>query len=785
MPRLTTLISLFIAVILCGSLFAANTQPTIQSINKMPLSFTKNMGQWDDRVLFRANSGGATMWFTKEGVTYQFTRRVPSPPSPLPTGEGWLKAGERAVPFDRFDNTRDSIEQLVLTAKFIGANPNPEVFAEGQMEYKCNYFLGNDPAKWYTDVPNYEAITLKDIYPGIDLKYCSGDNGQAAYEFIAAPGADIAKVKVEYDGAEETSLDSDGKLILKTKWGDMTAAIGSGINGIGLASPRFALNSENTLDFAASGQNLGQVKSGTLALAYSTYLGGGSSDIGTDIAVDASGNVYVAGVTSSSDFPTLNPYQTHQDSSYNGDVSVTKLSSSGSLIYSTYLGGDVNEIGYGIAVDGTCNVYVTGWTNSSDFPTWNPYQGNQDSTDVFVTRISSSGNSLIYSTYLGGGGIDVGNDIAADGSGSAYITGYTWSSDFPTINPYQTNQGYRTFDAFVTKIPCSGGSPIYSTYLGGGDLDEGRGIAVDGSGNAYVTGITFSSDFPTLNAYQTYQGAHGWGDVFITKLFNSGDSLVYSTYLGGRKGELGEAITVDNSGSAYVAGTTSSLEFPTLNPYQTWPGDSYNNAFVTKLSNTGSDLIYSTYLGGGGIDYVWDIAVDGSGDAFVTGYTSSRDFPIQNAYQVNQDTTDAFVTEFSGSGSSLIYSTYLGGTMEDDGYGLAIDVSGNAYITGLTFSSNFPTNNPFEATYHIGGGDAFVTKLAWTLNYVCGDVNTDEQVNLLDAVFLINYIFVGGPAPQQLSLADVNCSGSINIADVVLMINYIFRGGPAPCAECE
>ena len=218
--RIALILAMF-SLLIVSALMATtnpNSSTAIQKMDQMPLSFTKNMGQWDDRVLFRANAGGATMWFTKEGVTYQFTRRVDTRSDAVPTLgldsrlRGNDKGGGNSI-------ETDSIEQLVLTAKFIGANPNPEVVVEGQMVYKCNYFIGNDPTKWHTDVPNYEAITLKDIYPGIDLKYSGDGNGQAVYEFIATPGADIAQIRVEYEGAEETSLDADGRLTLRTKWG--------------------------------------------------------------------------------------------------------------------------------------------------------------------------------------------------------------------------------------------------------------------------------------------------------------------------------------------------------------------------------------------------------------------------------------------------------------------------------------------------------------------------------------------------------------------------------------
>jgi len=733
MPRLTTIVSLFIAAIVCASMFAANTQPTVKSIGKMPLAFTKNMGQWDDRVLFRANAGGATMWFTKDAITYQFTRRIPSPPSPLPEGEGWSQTGEREMghsreggnpasvgrtflsdpgqagmpilPGDRYE--KDSIEQLVLTAKFIDANPNTEIIAEGQLEYKCNYFLGNDPTKWHTDVPNYEAITLKDIYPGIDLKYSGDGTGQAEYEFIAAPGADIAQIKVEYEGAEETSLDSDGKMILKTKWGDMIAAIKTPANGVLSGTRSFSQLSEKTIGFEAGGANQQALGTQSVGLVYSTYLGGGSGDYGNSIAVDDSGNAYVTGYTNSTNFPTT---PGAYDSTYNGgyDAFVAKFSPTGALIYSTYLGGGGDDRGNGIAVDSSGCAYVTGSTDSWNFPMQAPYQWDQVLVDVFVTKISSTGNSLIYSTYLGGGRDDYGNGIAVDGSGYAYVTGWTQSSNFPTLNPYQAtfrgSDPYFTPDAFVTKLSSTGNSLIYSTYLGGGSGDYGYGIAVDGSGYAFVTGMTEESDFPTLNPYQTYQGG---GDVFVTKLSSSGSSLIYSTYLGGGEGaDFGYGIAVDDGGNAYVTGWTGSSNFPTLNPYQTYQGSS--DVFVTKLSSSGNSLVYSTYLGGGSEDLGHGIAVDVSGYAYVTGYTASSNFPTLNPFQTYQG-SDAFVTKLSSAGNSLIYSTHLGGG-GDYGHDIAVDGSGYAYVTGYTASPNFPTLNPYQATFH-GGDDAFVTKL--------------------------------------------------------------------------
>jgi len=769
-----------------------NSSTTVQKMNQMPLAFTKNVGQWDDRVLFRADAGGATMWFTKEGVTYQFTRRIDtrsgavSAPG-VSVGRTFVsdpgQAGMPILPGNGYD--RDSIEQLVLTAKFVGANANPEVVGESQMEYKCNYFIGNEPTKWHTDVPNYEAITLREIYPGIDLRYSGDGNGQAAYEFVVAPGADIGQINVTYEGAEETSIDADGRMIVRTQWGDMIAALRSPTERVLSGTASLSQLSEKTTGFEASGASRQSLGATAVRLAYSTYLSGGEHvDDGRGIAVDGSGNAYVTGYTGSSNFPTT-PGVYQDQTSDCSDAFVAKFSPSGTLLYSTFLGGGDGDEAWAIAVDGSGNAYVTGMTWSSDFPALNPFQPYQARYDAFVTKLSSSGNSLIYSTYLGGGEGEEGRSIAVDGSGSAYVTGETRSSDFPTQNPYQgTFQGGYS-DAFVTKLSSSGNSLIYSTYLGGGSDDNARGIAVDGSGYAYVTGSTLSLDFPTANPYQaTFQG--GNYDAFVTKFSSSGNSLIYSTYLGGENGNYGNGIAVDGSGNAYVTGQTESADFPTLNPYQTYQGGvTSTDVFVTKLSSTGNILIYSTYLGGGSDDRGYGITVDGSGNAYVTGETSSSDFPTLNPYQGTlEGGSDVFVTKLSSSGNNLVYSTYLGGSGgsgNDRGYGIAVDGGGNAYVTGFA-QSGFPTFNPYQGTYQ--GFDAFVTKLS-EFEYLCGDANADAAADISDAVYLIAFIFAGGPAPNPPIAGDANCDGMVDISDAVYLIAYIFSGGAAPCAGCK
>ena len=377
-------------------------------------------------------------------------------------------------------------------------------------------------------------------------------------------------------------------------------------------------------------------------------------------------------------------------------------------------------------MDSSGNAYVTGSTNSSDFPTMNPFQPNLGgATNAFVTKLNAAGSALVYSTYLGGSGPDQGDGIAVDSSGDAYVTGSTESSNFPVVNAFQSTFGGGLSNAFVTKFNASGSVLVYSTYLGGTGQDHGVGIAVDSSGNAYVTGSTQSSDFPVVNAFQSANGeGAGHSSVFVTKFNPSGSALVYSTYLGGSGCNIngssgtgnddGFAIAIDSSGNAYITGSTSSSNFPTMNALQPTFGGTCGgiNGFVTKFNASGSALVYSTYLGGAGVNSGNGIAVDSSGDAYVTGQTNSTNFPTMNPLQPTLGGAyNAFVTELNAAGSALVFSTYLGGSANDSGNGIAVDSAFNAYVTGRTLSTNFPTMNPFQPT--LGGSrNAFVTKFA-------------------------------------------------------------------------
>jgi PKD repeat protein len=356
---------------------------------------------------------------------------------------------------------------------------------------------------------------------------------------------------------------------------------------------------------------------------------------------------------------------------------------------------------------------VTGYTSSTDFPTQNPlYPNNAGSRDAFVTSLSPEGDALVYSTYLGGSGGDCGHGIAVDATGNCYVTGETWSTDFPTQHPLYPNNAGRQ-DVFVTSLSPEGQFLIYSTYLGGRMSDRGHGIAVDATGSCYVTGETWSTDFPTQAIQDPlYPNNAGYRDAFVARLSPAGDALVYSTYLGGSSEDYGNGIAVDNdeTGNCYVTGVTKSTDFPRQDPLYPYNAGGLD-VFVTSLNSKGQALIYSTYLGGSGNDYGNGIAVDATGSCYVTGVTKSTDFPRQDPlYPYNGGNNDAFVTRLSPAGDALVYSTYLGGSGNDYGNGIAVDATGSCYVTGHTASTDFPTQNPLYPN-NAGYCDVFVSKI--------------------------------------------------------------------------
>jgi len=729
----------------------------VELYGKLPLSFEANQGQTHEEVKFLSRGKGYTLFLTSTEAVMVLRKPRAADSSGLVRGEKrWQLRSGRQQEGGEVQNGEATTQvgplasqaQTVVRMKLVGANPASEATGLQELPGKSNYFIGNDPAKWRTNIPRYAKVKYQDVYPGIDLVYY-GNQRQLEYDFVVAPGADPNAIQLAFEGADKIEVDGDGHLELHTASGQVQLRkplVYQEIDGIRQEiSGAYVLNRESkteNLKLESVGFQLASYDASKPliidpVLNYSTYLGGSGIDNGLAIAVDSLGQAYVMGITGSPDFPTTagafdTTCGTDGLSISCSDVFVTKLNSDGSdLIYSAFLGGsgaeNPTQSTAAIAVDSFGNAYVVGTTTSCEFPTTpDAFQSScpGGSTSAFVTKLNANGSMLVYSTYLGGGlqgpilpGREEGRGIAVDSAGNAYVTGETVSTNFPTTpGAFQVSGGIG--DAFVTKLNPSGSGLIYSTYLGGGGIDIGFAIAVDSSGNAYVTGSTQSTDFPTTSG--VFQPACNsipilCYDAFVTKLNPTGSALVYSSYLGGDTNfDIPLGIAVDSQGNAYVTGQTKSDDFPTVNPIQGPSAfiDTDGDGFVTKLNADGSALVYSTYLGGSDFDAGFGIAVDPAGNAYITGSTDSPDFPIANAWQPAPGLNgDAFVTKLSPTGS-LIYSTFFGGFAPDEGHGIAVDGKGSVYVTGFTFSADFPTVNPLQPGHGGSFLDAFVAKFS-------------------------------------------------------------------------
>jgi hypothetical protein len=676
---------------------------------KLPLSFEANQGQTNARVKFLARGQGYTLFLTPTETVLSLKKNQARPDISQPSAQS--------------SSTSETIG-TVLRMQFAGANPTPKVVGREPLPGHVNYLIGKDPSRWHTQVPTYGKVVYEGVYPGVDLVYY-GNHGQLEYDFVLTPGADPRHIQLAFQGADKIEVNPTGELILHTKSGDIRMhkpAIYQQIKGLRKpVNGGYVVKEDQSVSFQVATYDTAHPLVIDPVLVYSTYLGGSDDEESVDIAVDNRGRAYVAGQTTSIDFPIVNALQP----TYGGgpatptetlegpsDGFVAQLTADGSALrYATYLGGTRFDRCHAITVNNWGQATVTGITQSLDFPTKNALQPTYGGGrfDAFVSQLSADGSALRYSTYLGGSGGDGGEGIAVDRSNRVYVTGETGSADFPTRNALQaTHNGIG--DGFVTQLTANGRAIRYSTFLGGREDDRINAIAVDLLGQAYVTGETRSPDFPTRNALQpTF---HNFlEDAFVAKLSADGRTLRYSTFLGTNGGDTGSDIAVDLLGRAYVAGSTDSRDFPTVNAIQPTSGGS-GDAFVARFTADGSALNYSTYLGGSSGDSITGIAVDLSGQAYVTGGTQSPDFPIKNALQPTlASEPDAFVAKLSADGKALRYSTYLGGNLVDVGRGIAVDLRGRAYVIGVTNSPDFPTSNALQPDFGGGQLDAFVTKI--------------------------------------------------------------------------
>jgi hypothetical protein len=607
-----------------------------------------------------------------------------------------------------------------VEVEFKGANEDPEIVAEKKMDYYANYYLGYLP-EYVTQVHGYRKLTYRNLYDNIDLvlRPETTEKGQPKlkYNIRVRPGGNLSDVKLVYKGMDKLSL-KDGKLQIATSQGRMTETIPESYwaENKEATAVNYQLK-ENTVSFQAKEEQQGQTLVVDPSLSWSTYLGGGNEDRGRGVTTDGNGNVYVTGYAESG-FPTTSgAYQGSYGGGerFGGDAFLSRFTNSGSLSYSTYLGGGSRDEGYGVTTDGSGNVYVTGVARFGFPTTSGAYQtSNAGGDDAFLSKFSSGG-SLSWSTYLGGNNGEGGEGVTTDGSGNVYVTGLA-DNTFPTTSgAYQGSFG-GLFDAFLSKFTSSG-SLSWSTYLGGSAIDAGRGVTTDGSGNVYVTGDA-ASGFPITSG--AYQGSFGSGtqDAFLSKFTSSG-SLSWSTYLGGSGFDRGFGITTDGSGNVYVTGSADTTFPTTSGAYQT-SYDSTTDAFLSKFTSSGS-LSWSTYLGGSNFDEGRGVTTDGSGNVYVTGHAESGFPTTSGAYQQsNEGGNDPFLSKFTSSGS-LSYSTYLGGGSNDRGRGVTTDGSGNVYVTGWA-DTTFPTTSGAYQGSNAGESDAFLTKF----NFNSADMGTNQ-----------------------------------------------------------
>ena len=695
------------------------------SLDALPLAFEANQGQRDPQVKYTARGNGYSVFLRGSDTRFAIT-----------SGKHPATQPSRTLGTHSRPQTTEKIQSAAIDMRLVGANSKPEIVAGHELPGIVNYYVGSDPKNWQTGVKQYSTVSYRDVYPGVNMVF-HGAQRQLEFDFVVSPGADPKAIALSFKGARKLDTEASGNLVLTSSAGDLVLHKPVAYQERGgkreIVEAAFQVKNRNEVALNLGAYDRGRELVIDPSLTYATYLGGTAEDDAFGIAIDSSGNAYVTGQTASTLFPTVaGAYSTSNKGGF--DVFVSKLAPDGSsLMYSTYIGGDGNDSGNAIAVDGSGNAFVAGGTtvpSSTSFPTTpgafqTAFQGGN--VDAFVLELASSGGSLVFSTYLGGNGDDVANGIAIDTTG-VYVVGSTRSTNFPLQGALQGSLS-GTSAGFVTKLNTSGTSPlIYSTYLGGGTNDFASGVAVAG-GNAYVTGATTDASFPvTATAFQSSCGTAancngGLQDAFVTVLNSSGGGPVYSTYLGGQANDQGLGIAVDTSGDAYVTGLTQSSQFPVKSAAQSTFGGGTQDAFLAEFNPSGSPaantLVYSTFLGGSQDDAGSGVAVDGSKNAYVVGQTNSPNFPTAAPTQsALGGGADGFVSEISASGS-LVFSTYLGGALNDNTNAgntlnpvgaIAVDSAGaNIYVAGNTLSSPFPGVNGFQTTYG-GLTDAVVAK---------------------------------------------------------------------------
>jgi hypothetical protein len=775
--------TLFASVVLTLATMASFAQQPGQigephQFGQLALTFEVNQGQSTPEVKFLSRGNGYSAFLTLKGAVLS-----------LRPNESTTLTDRSSLPPRKLTHSVNATLQFSL----IGAAATPTVVGEDLQQGRVNYFIGADKTKWRTNVATYGKVRYKNVYPGIDLVYY-GNHRQLEYDFEIQPAADPRQIQFAIQGASRIEVNAEGDLVLTTPAGSVlhfqNPRVFQVSNGqrVGVAGG-YVVTDAGHIRFQLGDYDPTKPLVIDPVLVYSTYLGGSGNDQPAGIAVDSSGCTYVVGYTNSTDFPLATEGSLSASANH---AFVAKLDATGSnLIYADYIGGNSEDYGAGLVLDATNEVYLTGSTTSSDFPLVNPYQSQQPGPYTgFVSKISSDGSSLLYSTYFGGSTFDQPTAIGLDGSGQVHVAGYTMSQNFPLANAIQTsappNQGgvYGVY-GFVSEFSANGSGLIYSTYLAGNSnvvqscgsnpcwpspYNAPVAIAVDAGGDTYVTGSTNTYNFPiTQGSYLATNTAPQNASIGFVSKFSTAGNLDYSTYFYGSSGNPVSiaAIAVDGTGAAYITGSAQSDgTFPVTSTSICNPavsGFGCSYGFVTKFDPSGTTLLYSTFLGPNNYANPQAIVLDANNDAYVLTGTTSSLYQTTDPIEAYAGSTDLLVVELDPLASTQLFSTYLGGSQINAGSGMALDGNGNLYLLGFTNSTDFPVTAGAFQSQLAGGNDAFISKIS---------TGSAPSVALSPSTLQFTPVQVGSTSqPQSVLLRNMG-SASLTITTISTTANF-------------
>ncbi len=716
------LASLILLAGCCQFVYAANANAIASSVE-----FEPNRGQAPAGIRFLARAGNYTAQLREDGgISYEFAGRA---------------GGRHGISF-----------------ALAGGNSRPAAVAWGKLQSKTHYYVGNDPAAWRTDIPHYKRVQYEEVYPGIDLFYLDR-HGHLEYEFRVAPGAQPEAIRLKFTA--RTTVERSGDLLVATAWGGLRHRRPTAYQTIG--GRRRAVSAAFEQDGASIRFRLGPYDPRhTLIIdpvvTFSTYLGGDGWDAGYAVATDAAGDAYVTGDTASGTFPGRT-----SPAAGGRDVFVTKIRGGSTVLYTTILSSGGNDTGRAIAVDPSGNAYVAGISGGSNFPV---SAGAIQSTfggveDAFIVKLDATGH-IAFSTYVGGGGADGALGLALSTSGGVYAAGYTESVTFPTSAgaPQRALAGSR--DAFLLQVAPGGNSLVYSTLLGGAGNDVGSAVTVDTTGNAILAGFTDSRNLPVRNAGQpAYAGS---GDALLASLNAAGSAWNLVTYVGGSGMDQANGAAADSAGNIYLAGTTSSANFPAAaGGFRNGVSGTYD-AFVLKMNSAGA-VLYSSVLGGSGSDSATAIALGAAGEAWICGYTGSVDYPLADPLQNGtRGSFDGFVSMISPDGASLRFSTYFGGARDDRLLGIARDATAGVLITGYTSSADLQTTSGALQVAAPGGYSGLAAKIHYAVTAPRAESVTP---------------YSGSGASQTFTFRVSDTAGYANLGTMLLVFNSTLSGANA------